>query len=147
MAQPTTAVEVGVLACSLSRSGEARGVDAAILVDILCTFKLISGAEETYTGRVLGIRVTAEQKGTLLWLVKAPYAATPPAPGLLQQSYAPDAKAPADQIPAMIGEANSDVVLHSMADKNEGSTSASEKSPAGDFAILGVELKLKATAG
>jgi hypothetical protein len=65
---------------------------------------------------------------------------------LLQQTYAPDAKAPADQIQAMIGEANSDVVLHSMADKNEGSTSASEKSPAGDFAILGVELKLKVTA-
>jgi hypothetical protein len=113
--------------------------------DLLCVFKLTSGIEETYTGNLLGASLGAEYKGTLLWLVKIPSGTTPPAPGLLQQSYAPDAKAPTDQIAALIGDANSDIVLQSMGDK--GSVGAAEKAPAADFVIVRVELKLKSTAG
>src|SRR5262245_41822559 len=150
MAQQKTAVEVGVLACSFSQSGQVETGRAGVEVqvrDILCSFKLSSGAEETYTGKLLGVSLSAEHKGTLLWLVKTPSAATPLAPGLLQQSYAADAKAPVDQIPAMIGEANSDIVLESMVDQSEGGSGAPEKSPAGDLAIFGLELQLKSTAG
>jgi len=150
MAQQKTAVEVGVLACSFSQSGPVETGRAGVEVqvrDLLCVFKLRSGAEETYTGKLLGVSLAAEYKGTLLWLVKAPSAATHPAPGLLQQSYASDAKAPAEQIPALIGDANSDIVLQSMGDGNKGNVGAPEKSPTGDFVILAVELKLKSTAG
>ena len=89
----------------------------------------------------------AEYKSALLWLAKVQSAATAPAPGLLQQSYAPDAKAPAEQIPALIGDANSDIVLQLMRDDSNGDVGAPEKPAVGDFAILGVELKLKSTAG
>ena len=50
------AVEVGVLVCSLFVSGPAKteaGVEAQEH-DILCSFKLNTGAEETYTGKLLG---------------------------------------------------------------------------------------------
>jgi hypothetical protein len=150
LAQQKTAFEVGVLACSFSQSGPAEAGRAGVEVqvhDLLCVFKLRNGAEETYTGTLLGVRFAAEYKSALLWLVKAPSTATPPAPGLLQQSYAPDAKAPAEQIPALIGDANSDIVLQFMRDDDKGNVAALEKTPAGDFAILGVELKLKSTAG
>jgi hypothetical protein len=149
MAQQKTAFEVGVLACSFSQSGpvEAGKAGAEIQVhDLLCVFKLRNGAEETYTGTLLGVRFAVEYKSALLWLVKTTSTATPPAPGLLQQSYAPDAKAPAEQIPALIGDANSDIVLQFMRDGNKGDIGTPEQSPAEDFVILGVELKLKSTA-
>jgi hypothetical protein len=66
---------------------------------------------------------------------------------LLQQSYAPDAKALADQIPALIGDANSDIVLQSMGDGNKENVGAPEKGPAGEVVIVRVELTLKSTAG
>jgi hypothetical protein len=50
-----------------------------------------------------------------------------------------------DTNPALIGDANSDIVLQSMSDK--GNAGAAEKGPAADFVILRVELKLKSTAG
>ena len=150
MAQQKMAVEVGVLACSLSQSGpveRGRGGVEVQLRDLLCVFKQRSGAEETYTGKLLGVSAGAAYTGALLWLAKAPPVATPPAPGLLQQSYSSDAKAPADQIPALIGDANADIVLQSMGDSNKGNISTPEKRPAGDFVILEVELKLKSTPG
>ena len=150
MAQQKTAVEVGVLVCSFSESGRVETGRAGVEVqvrDLLCVFKLRGGTEETYTGKLLGVSLAAEYNGTLLWLVKTLTAATPPAPGLLQQSYASDAKAPADQNLALIGDANSDIVLQSMGDGRKGNVGAPEKPPAADFVILGVELKLKSTAG
>ena len=100
------AVEVGVLVCSLFESGPAKteaGVEAQ-KHDILCSFKLNGGAEETYTAKLLGAGLSGEHKGTLLWLVDAPPTVMPSPAGLLQQSYAADANAPVGQIPALIGE-------------------------------------------
>ena len=128
VAQQKMTVEVGVLTCSLFGSGPAE-TGAGVEVqerDILCSFRLKSGAEETYTGKLRGVGVSGEYKGTLLWLVRAPPTVMPSPPGLLQQSYAADAKAPADEIPALIGEVNSDIVLQSMADKDEERTGAPE---------------------
>lgn len=150
MAQQKITVEVGVLACNFSESSrDVTGRAGAELQagNILCSFKLKSGAEETYTGRLRGVSVPAEHKGTLLWVVKIPSSATPSAPGLLQQRYVADAKAAADQIPDVIGEMNPDIVLQSMAERSEGRTHAPEKLLADDFVILEVELKLKSTAG
>jgi hypothetical protein len=148
--QQKTGFEVGVLACSFFQSGHVEAGKSGVDVqahDLLCVFKLRNGAEETYTGTLLGVRFAAEYKSALLWLVKVPSTATPPAPGLLQQSYAPDAKAPPEQIPALIGDANSDIVLQLMRDDNKANVGAPEETLAGDFAILGVELKLKSSAG
>src|SRR5215468_1199638 len=74
MAEQKKAVEVGVLVCSLFESGRAKtGADVeAQEHDILCSFKLNTGAEETYTGKLLGAGLSGEHKGTLLWLVEAP---------------------------------------------------------------------------
>jgi hypothetical protein len=93
---------------------------------------------ETYTGKLQGAGASSEYKGTLLWLVKAPPTVLPSPPGLLQQSYATDAKAPADEIPTLIGEVTLDIVLQSMADKDEENTDAPDKSKPGDFVVLGV---------
>lgn len=150
IAQPKQAVEIGILACGFSapRLAEASGASiAAQVVDVLCSFRLRSGAEETYSGKLLMVSLSSDHNGTLLWLVKAPFAETMPAPGLLQQSYVPDAKPAAEQIPALIGEGKVEIVLQSMADNNERGTGAPGKSQAGDFAILGLELKLQSTAG
>jgi Protein of unknown function (DUF992) len=148
-AQYKMAIEVGVLTCSVFESGRAEA-GAGVEVqerDILCSFRLKNGAEETYTGKLQGVGVSGEYKGTLLWLVRAPPTVLPSPPGLLQQSYAADAKAPADEIPALIGEVNSDIVLQSMADKDEESTDAPEKSKPGDFIVLGVRLNLRSASG
>lgn len=116
--------------------------------DILRGFRLKSGAEETDSGKLRGVGVSSEYKRTLLWLVKAPpNVLTSPLPlGLLQQSYVADATAPADEIPTLIGEVNSAIVLRSMADKDEESTRAREKSTSGDFVVLGVRLKLRSAS-
>jgi hypothetical protein len=55
MAEQKMAVEVGVLVCSLFESGPAKteaGVEAQEH-DILCSFKLSTGAEEMYPARFL----------------------------------------------------------------------------------------------
>jgi hypothetical protein len=59
---------------------------------------------EIYTGKLRGVGVSGEYKGTLLWLVKAPPTVLPSPPCLLQQSYATDAKAPADEIPTLMAK-------------------------------------------
>jgi hypothetical protein len=43
----------------------------------------------------------------------------------------------------MLGEANSDIALHTMADKTERSANATVKPAPTGFVILSVELKLK----
>jgi len=141
--------EVGVLTCTLAEAGSAPASDiptAGQTRDALCTFKAKGGAEETYAGKVQGVSISPEHKGALIWVVKSTSGAAAE-PGLLQQTYASDPAKPADQKPPMIGEANSDIILHSMADKLEGSASASQKAAPAGFVILGVELRLTATSG
>jgi len=150
MSQQKMAVEVGVLACSFSRPSQVEagstGIDVQVR-ELLCVFKLRNGTNETYTGKLLGVLFAADYKNTLLWLVKAPSSTTPLPPGFLQQSYASDAKAPVDQNTALIGDANSDIVLLWMGDGKKRNVDAPEKPPAGDIMILGVELMLSSTAG
>ena len=142
-------VEIGVLTCVLGEPADAPTSDAPTggqTRDALCTFKPKSGADEEYTGKVQGVSMSADQKAALIWSVKSASGAAAQ-PGVLQQNYANDLTQLADQKPPLIGQANSDIVLHSMADTSEGSASSSEKPAPTGLVILGVELKLKSTSG
>lgn len=142
-------IEIGVLTCTLGAPGETPASEATSggqTRDALCTFKPKRGAEETYAGKVQGVSISADQRGALIWLVKSASGAAA-SPALLQQTYANDPKLPADQKPPLMGEANSDISLHSMADKSEGSASAPEKPAPTGFVILSLDLKLKSASG
>jgi len=56
IAQPKPAVAIGILTCGFSAprlaEGEGAGI-AAQVVDVLCSFKLRSGADEAYSGKLL----------------------------------------------------------------------------------------------
>ena len=136
-------VEIGVLSCNLAEPRDAPSE----FRDVLCSFKPKKGAEETYEGKVQGISLSVDKKTTVLWLVRgAP--GMPVDIGFLQQSYAVDRTAITDQLaPPLIGEPNSNVVLYSMAEKQEGSASTPDKSRPTGFVIMALELKLKATSG
>lgn len=142
-------LEIGVLTCALGDPGEPPPNDAptgAQTRDALCTFKPKSGPEETYAAKVQGVSISSERKSALIWVVKSTTGAAIE-PGLLEQSFATDPKKPADQKPPMVGEPNTDIALHSMADKNEGSASAAQKPAPTGFVILSIELKLKTASG
>jgi hypothetical protein len=142
-------VEVGLLSCNVSGQVEAdTGHVTAVAPSrqVQCAFTAKNGAEETYMGEVQVANPTIGGQRTLLWSVKAP-SATPVPPGFLQQTYAADPKTPAGQVPDIIGQVNSSVILQSMTEKKEGSASAGEKAPPVGFAVLGLELKLKSTSG
>ena len=142
--------EIGVLSCNLAEPRDApssAGPAEGQFRDVLCSFKPKKGVEETYEGKVQGISLSVDKKTTVLWLVRgAP--GMPVDIGFLQQSYAVDRTALTDQAaPPLIGEPNSNLVLYSMAEKQEGSASTPEKSRPTGFVIMALELKLKATSG
>ena len=123
-------VEVGVLTCSLeepSTPGTAGPATESQVRDAICTFKPKSGSEETYVGIVQGVIISADKKPTVIWRVKADVA-TSVVPGMLQQSYAIDNATPADQLPPMIGESNSRIVLQSLS-TNKKAARAQLKNP------------------
>jgi Protein of unknown function (DUF992) len=148
MAQ-TAEVDLGVLACSFeiprANEGNAPSTEGQTR-EVLCSFKPRNGAEETYVGIVRVMSLSSAKATTALWTVRGS-AGTQLVPGLLQQSYEIDQTAAADQSPLMIGETNSGIVLRSMADKQEGSVSAGERSPPIGFVVLGIELTLASTTG
>ena len=142
-------VEIGVLTCVLGEPADAPTGDPQTggqTRDALCSFKPKNGADEEYVGKVQGVRMSADQRGALIWSVKsAPGAAVQP--GVLQQNHANDPSQSAEQKPPLVGQGNPDIVLHSMADTSEGSASATEKPAPTGFVILAVELKLKSASG
>ena len=147
-ANPQERIEVGLLQCSVFEPREAESGEAGVAAQtrpVSCAFSLSGGAKETYVGKVQVANPSLEWKRTLLWSVRAPPESLA-APGFLKQSYAADAKTPAGQIPDLIGEVNSGIVLQTMSDTKEGSSGAGDKSPA-PFTVLGVQLELKTTAG
>jgi uncharacterized protein DUF992 len=143
-------VEIGVLTCALEEPSKVPSTAAPSVEnqvrDAICTFKPKSGAEETYAGIVQGVSLSPDKTTAVLWVVKAD-TVMPSAPGLLQQNYAPDSSTPADQLPPLVGETNSRIILQTMADKSEGSASATQKSPPTGYVIVGLQLKLKSTSG
>jgi hypothetical protein len=143
-------VEIGVLTCDIEGLSAPADAPAPTQAesqarDAVCTFKPRNGADETYTGVVRGMSLTPDKGGAAIWKVKA--AAEAPASGLLQQAYAVDPAIPADQSAPLVGESNSRIVLQSMADKPEGSATATEKPRPTGFIIINIELKLKAASG
>jgi len=140
-------VEIGVLTCTLAASDPAADTQLTNQSrDALCTFQANSGAEETYTGKFEGVGASSDRNGAFIWIVKSATVERTQ-PGLLEQTYATDRAKPVDEKSPIVGEANSDIRLLTMADEREGSASASEKTPPKGFVIIGVELKLKSTSG
>jgi hypothetical protein len=114
--------------------------------EAMCTFLTNTGLEETYTGKVDGVSITADQEGTVIWVVRSP--SQPHAqPGALQKIFTSDSSKPADQKPPLIGEGSSELALHSMSDKPEGSATAATKPAPSGFVILRLELKLQSSSG
>ena len=139
--------EVGVLMCVLGEPGQAAASEVPSTEgtrEALCSFKATNGEEETYAGSAQGISISTDRRGTLIWVVRTASGAAEP--GALQQIFAADSKTPADQKSPLIGEKNSSVVLHSMADETEGSASAPEKATPTGFVILKLELTLKSAS-
>lgn len=142
-------VELGVLTCTLGASDPAAP-DAPLANqkrDAVCTFQAKSGAEETYIGIFEGVVGTASDRNPArMWIVRSASVGRAP-PGLLEQTYAADRGKPIDDTSPIIGEVNSDIRLQTMADEHAGSVGAGEKAPPKGFVVIGVELKLKSTAG
>jgi Protein of unknown function (DUF992) len=139
--------DVGVLTCTLAEpTPEPVSAGGGQPRKVLCAFKPTTGPEETYAGAIQAFSPEGVQFKVLIWRVKL----TPGAkvePGLLQQAYAADQATPSGQTPVMIGAANSSIVLHSMADREEGSASRTDKAPNTDFIVLSIELKLLSAQG
>jgi hypothetical protein len=147
----TLPVEIGVLSCTLGPEIVTPAADqtaaASAMREMLCSFKPTkNGAEETYSGVLKSINAAGpiSQKMTLLWTVRAPIG-TQTVAGLLQQRYAADRATPARQVALLNGERTSEITLHTMSDKKEGSAS-NETQAAPPFIITEIELKLTATA-
>jgi len=143
-------VEIGVLTCTLEEPSTAPGTAAPSVESAerqaICTFKPKSGPEETYAGIVQGVSLSPDKTTAMIWVVKAD-TVMPSTPGLLQQNYAPDSSTPADQLPPLVGQTNSRITLQTLADKTEGSASATQKPPPAGYVIIGLQLKLKSTSG
>jgi len=139
-------IEFGLLTCTLSEHTAVEPGAATQARDVMCTFKVRSGAQETYLGKVEVVNISATEKITLVWRVKVPQM-TPAPPGFLAQSYAADRRTPANQMPDLVGQANSKITLESMADKEEGRASMKERSPTDGVGVLGIDLNLKSTTG
>ena len=140
---------IGVLTCTLAEAEAAAPSDAPIVGqkrDALCTFKAKSGLEETYAAKFQGVSALPGRNKALMWVVKS-VSGSVTHPGMLQQSYAADPAKPTDQKTPIIGEANADIQLQTMADESEGSASLSEKPPPTGFVVLGLELRLTSSAG
>jgi Protein of unknown function (DUF992) len=144
--------ELGVLSCTLAQAIDSTGSDqktgASETREMVCFFLPgTNGPQEAYAGTVRSISVVGKlpDRFTLLWVVKGPLGTLPSA-GLLQQSYVVDEATPAGQVPPLVGERNTKIILHSMAEKREGIASQ-ENQPRPDFILTGVELLLKIGAG
>jgi hypothetical protein len=136
--------ELGTLSCNLEAPeaaiGSATTSTESQMRDAFCVFKARNGSEEAYVGTVQGVSLSKDKTTTLIWAVKGEVGTTL-MPGLLQQSYAVDQSIPADQGSPLIGETRSNVVLQSMADKPEGSVSATQRPKPSGFVVIGVELR------
>ena len=136
--------EIGTLTCGLSASGADAPKAESQLGGVTCIFKPRSGPEETYVGAIQGVGPSPDNDDTAIWIVMGiPQILSP---GLLQQSYAADPATPVDQVPRLVGEANSSIVLCSMTDKDASSTGAPQKSRPSVFVIVALDLKLKSAA-
>lgn len=153
-ARPSSDVptELGVLTCSLAKGIDTAGSDqkgaASEAREMVCFFQPgTNGPREAYAGTVRSISVSGKlpERFTLSWVVKGPVG-TLPAAGLLQQNYSVDEATSADQVPPLVGERNTRIILHAMADKQEGIVSL-EKQPRPAFILTGVELLLKIGTG
>jgi len=141
--------EIGVLSCTLGRAIDAQVSDdkapgASETREMLCAFSPAKdGPEEAYAGALKSISAALPVNATMLWIVRAPVG-TKPTPGLLHQGFSADLTTPPGQTAALVGQQNSEITLHTMSDKHEGSASKEEQTGP-RFAITAIELRLTAS--
>jgi hypothetical protein len=141
--------DVGVLTCNVQAQGPEPDV-AAPPADgqprsVLCSFRPVSGAEETYAGTISGIALDGQDGAAVAWVVTA--ASSVVTTGMLQQAFNSDQTVRADQSTIrLVGEINPGIVLRPLADKPAGSASSKEKPKPTGFIVLGLELRLESAA-
>jgi len=145
--------DIGVLTCDLVDAGEAPGgTETAApqrqLREMRCAFRPGNlGPEETYAGTLQSLveDPSLADGRAMMWIVKGS-SATKELAGLLQQTYVADPAAPAGQVPALIGESDSSIILQPMADSRVLAAADRRQPPAGALIVM-VALKLKSTSG
>ena len=115
-------LEIGVLICSLAESEEANSAGGVTtgpeIRRMVCVFRPAnSGPAEVYRGavQIMGKDHDLPAGRAIIWIVKGTQT-TERSPGMLQQTYAPDASAAPGHAPPLIGETNSSIILQAMAD-------------------------------
>jgi Protein of unknown function (DUF992) len=141
--------EVGLLTCGITRSEQTQS-GAEVVVSLRqtwaleCAFRPANGdPEETYTGTLQSVGAPKElsEKRPLIWIVKGARGRKD-SPGLLQQVYAADVAANPGQSPPLTGEADTSLVLETLADEHVATPSHSKR-PITSAMIVLVNLILK----
>lgn len=141
--------EMGLLTCGITRSEQTRsGAEVVAPLrrtwDLQCAFRPANGGpEETYTGTLqsVGAQKELSEKRVLIWIVKGGRGAKA-SPGLLQQVYAADVAANPAHSPPLTGEADTSLVLETLADEHEATPSHSKRQITSAMIVL-VNLILK----
>jgi hypothetical protein len=137
--------EFGLLVCSLAQERRANQGEPGQGREMLCRFRPGDrGAEESYAGTLqfIGRHEALSGTRTIIFVVKGPIPANA-APGLLQQTYGPDASSSADQQAPLVGRRNSSIMLQLEAEKSDQPSMALGQP--NRTMIVGVELTLRST--
>jgi hypothetical protein len=142
-------IEVGLLTCGITRNEEAQsGAEVAAPLrrtwNLQCAFRPANGGpEETYTGTLqsVGVQKELSEKRALIWIVKGALGAKA-SPGLLQQVYAADVAANPPRSPPLTGDADTSLVLETLADEHV-ATPSDRKRQISSATIVLVSLILK----
>ena len=144
--------EMGLLTCGITRSEQTQS-ETEVVVSLRQTWALQcafrpadSGPEETYTGTLqsVGQQKEMSERRALIWIVKGTRG-TKDSPGLLQQVYAADVAANPAHSPPLTGEANTSLVLETLADTHT-ATPSDRKQRITNVMIVLVTLILKSAS-
>jgi hypothetical protein len=146
-ATPVQAVPqlLGHLTCTVIGKPDTETAGPAQGREVLCQFRPgASGPEELYVGTLQGAGQTKALfgKGTVVLAVKSS-GSTDVTPGMLEQSYAPEASATTGGAAPLIGDKNKSIQLQAMFEKEGGASAGKSEIP--EAVIVLVELKLKAS--
>ena len=142
---------LGILSCTVGRAIDTEAASpttASEAREMICSFKPNNnGPGEAYSAVVKSISTmrALPERLTILWIVKAPFGMQAK-PGFLQQGYAVDRAASTGETTPLMGEKNTELSLHPLADKEPGSASR-ETPPLPRYIITSVELVLQAATG
>jgi hypothetical protein len=138
-------IDIGLLTCRLAEAAEVdigRDDMSGEPEKMLCIFRPSnSGPEEVYGGafQTIGQGQQPSHDLAMIWIVKGSPGMQQSA-GLLQQVYAADRSAPSTHPPPLIGEANSAILLQTLADAQ--ALNSADNKPSAAAIIVLISLKL-----